>query len=348
MLFEYLLYLHTMNEDLLHLAIENLGKNLSIDIKYEIEYEFLQKDNYQIDGKLLFLNEMPFKEFSIEMKNNLSLSVLSNLIKLNVKINNLLVVSDYISKPLKEKLRDKNISYLDAAGNFYLKKGNIFIYIETNKTSKNNFKKTNRAFSPAGLKVIYSFLTIPNLLTKSYRDIAEQSTVSIHTVGKVIKELLRDGYIVKADENNYVIRDKERLFQDWVTLFNKVLRPKLKQRKYQSLKKNQELFTSLKENSENDSIAGELAAQILTNYLIAENVCLYTEKSFLEISKQNKLIPSENGTVTLIEKFWKTQESNNQIRVNPILVYTDLLDNPTPRNIETAQLIFKNYVKTTL
>ncbi|PIY07706.1 MAG: hypothetical protein COZ18_16085 [Flexibacter sp. CG_4_10_14_3_um_filter_32_15] len=341
-----------MNKDLLHLAIENLGKNLSIDIKYEIEYEFLQKDNYQIDGKLVFLNEIPFKEFSIEMKNNLSLSVLSHLIKLNEKINNLLVVSDYISKPLKEKLRQKNISYLDAAGNFYLKKENLFIYIETNKTNRNNFKKINKAFSPAGLKVIYNLLIVPNLLTKSYRDIAEQSTVSIHTVGKVIKELLRDGYIIKESEKNYIIRDKERLFQDWVTLFNKVLRPKLKQKNYESLKNKQELFDSVKQNDKMDSVGGELAAQILTDYLIAENIYFYTEDAFLDISKEHRLIPSENGSVRLIEKFWKSEKSSKQLTVHTILVYADLLDNPTPRNIETAQLLFqkhiKDYVKTTL
>ncbi|WP_338769046.1 type IV toxin-antitoxin system AbiEi family antitoxin [Bernardetia sp. ABR2-2B] len=341
-----------MNKDLLHLAIENLGKNLSVDIKYEIEYEFLQKDNYQIDGKLVFLNEIPFKEFHIEMKNNLSLSVLSNLIKLNEKITNLLVVSDYISKPLKEKLRHKNISYLDAAGNFYLKKENLFIYIETNKTNRNNFKKTNKAFSPAGLKVIYNLLTVPNLLTKSYRDIAEQSTVSIHTVGKVIKELLRDSYIIKESEKNYIIKDKERLFQDWVTLFNKVLRPKLKQKSYESLKNKQELFDSVKQNGKMDSIGGELAAQILTDYLIAENIYLYTEDTFLELSKEHRLIPSENGNVMLIEKFWKSEKSSKYLTVHPILVYADLLDNPTPRNIETAQLLFqkhiKDYVKTTL
>lgn len=351
MLFEYLLYLLTMNEDLLHLAIENLGKNLSIDIKYEIQYDFLQKDNYQIDGKLVFLNEIPFKEFSIEMKNNLSLSVLSHLIELNEKINNLLVVSDYISKPLKEKLKHKNISYLDAAGNFFLKKENLFFYIETNKTNRNNFKKTNKAFSPAGLKVIYNLLIVPNLLTKSYRDIAEQSTVSIHTVGKVIKELLRDGYIIKESEKSYIIRDKERLFQDWVTLFNKVLRPKLKHRKYQAHDKSKDFFTSDREINY-DSLGGELAAQILTDYLIAENIYFYTEESFLELSKEHKLIPFESGNVTLIEKFWKSEKSSKQLTVHPILVYADLLDNPTPRNIETAQLLFqkhiKDYVKTTL
>ena len=344
MLFGFLLYLLTMNTDLLHLAIENLGKNLSIDIKYD----FLQEYDSKIDGKLSFLNGIPYKEFSVEIKNNLGLSKLANLIELNEQTDNFLLLSDYISKPLKEKLRQKNISYIDAAGNFFLKKEKTFIYIETNQTNRNNFKKSNRAFSPAGLKVIYSLLTVPNLLVKSYRDIAEQSTVSIHTVGKVIKELLRDSYIVKATENSYTIRDKERLFQDWVTLFNKILRPKLKQRKYKSLKKNQELFASLKQSTKNDSIGGELAAQMVTDYLIAENIYFYTEESFLEISKQNKLIPSESGNVVLIEKFWKTQESNNQITVNPILVYADLLDNPTPRNIETAQLIYKNYVATTL
>ncbi len=340
-----------MNEDLLHLAIENLGKNLSTDI----EYNFLKEENSKINGKLLFLNGIPCKEFSVDIKSNLSLSKLHNLIDLNEQIDNLLIVSDYISKPLKEKLRQKNVSYLDAAGNFYLKNSTTFIYVETNNTNRDSFKKSNKAFSPAGLKVIYSLLIVPNLLTKSYRDIAEQSTVSIHTVGKVIKELLRDRYIVKENENNYIIKNKERLFQDWVTLFNKILRPKLKQKKYKSLKSNEELFTSLEQNikiGQNDTIGGELAAQILTDYLIAESVHLYTEKSFLELSKQHKIIPSENGNVTLIEKFWKSEESNKQITINPILVYANLLDNPTPRNIETAQLLFQkniqDYVKATL
>lgn len=344
MLFEFLLNLHTMNEDLLYTAIENLSKHLTS----AINYDFTKNENHKsIDGKLSFKSKFLSQSFSVLFKSNLSISNLSDLVDLSNQFENFIIVSDYISKPLKENLIKKEISYIDTAGNTFIKTKTIFIYIETNKNNRDSFKKKNRAFSPAGLKVVFKLLTELDLISKPYRDIAKEANVSIDTISKVIKELLRDSYVVKADENTYKIRDKERLFQDWVTLFNKNLRPKLKQKSYKTLKNIQD-FIPLENTMNYDSLGGELAAQLLTNYLIAENTYLYTEKSFLELAKQHRLIPSEDGNITLIEKFWNTSELSTQLTVNPILVYADLLNNPTPRNIETAQLLYKKYVATTL
>ena len=48
---------------------------------------------------------------------------------------------------------------------------------------------------------------------------------------------------------------------------------------------------------------------------------------------------NENGKVEVLEMFWKME---TYMGVPPVLVYADLMSSGSDRNIETANLIFKN------
>lgn len=332
-----------MEEDILHIALENFTASCEFDL--ESNWASAHSDNQQ-DGYLAFKVAATTIHFKVEIKKRLSLSNLPPLYKKVKEQSNLLLIADYISKPARQHLKEQKISYLDTSGNAFITnhKG-IFIYIETNSGSPYFHQQSNPAFSKTGLKVIFQFLLDEHMLHQSYRQIAGCAQVSLDTVSRVLKGLKKEGYIIEVDNQKLQLHQKERLIQEWVTLYNKVLRPKLKQKVFKA--KN---FSTLKNvaSSMPFLIGGELAAEVLSNYLIAEKAIIYTSSPFIPTAKQLQLIPTTEkiGTVTLMEKFWKNPSSTT---IAPaILVYADLLYNPTPRNLETAQIIYNKHVRDTI
>lgn len=327
-----------MEQDIIHMALNKFEEITNL------KTEVIETEKFRIDGIIHILE--PKIHFTFEVKSNIQSSNLPKILSVLKTLENALLISEYIAKPAREQLRKANISYIDTAGNTYLKQENLFVYIETHKNNKIFKTQHHRAFSKTGLKVLYHLLIQPELLNKPYRDIAEVCKVSIDTISKVLKNLLKEKYIIQIHQKQYEFLDKEKLFQEWVTLFNKVLRPKLKQRTFKLLKE-EKTFRDL-ELSGNGELGGAYAGELLSDYLIAETAYIYTERPFIDLMKVYKLIPDESGNIVLIEKFWHTTNNDFRKTVHPILVYADLVNQTSIRNTETAQKIYDQYIKNIL
>ena len=76
--------------------------------------------------------------------------------------------------------------------------------------------------------------------------------------------------------------------------------------------------------------------------IINPDYIYYTHLPIRDAIKELKLIPSENGNVTVIEAFWK-KESLAFVAVDDIITYADLANTNDPRYLDIAKLIYKNY-----
>ncbi len=334
-----------MEEDILYTAVQGLSEDAKIDL--EVSSWYNEAKDKRFDGSLsIEFNSIKYY-FFYTIKRKPSLSQLLDLNHSLSTSQNFLLIADYLSKPLKTYLKEQHISYLDSSGNAYItNEQGLYVYIEHNKKPPSFTKKSTNAFSKAGLKVIYQFLIDENILNEPYRTIGGLAKVSIDTVRRVIKALFKDGYLIKIDAHQIQLQHKKRLFQEWVTLFNKVLRPQLKQQRFKS--KDFAALSSL-ELAPLALAGGEPAGELLSNYLIAERALFYTSASFFKLAKTLPAFPDPEGELTFIEQFWEHPFAYKyQKTVSPILVYADLLNNPTPRNLETAEIIYNKYVRDTL
>lgn len=59
------------------------------------------------------------------------------------------------------------------------------------------------------------------------------------------------------------------------------------------------------------------------------------------MAKTLRLVPSENGNIEILRKFWKN-DSNNSGVAPALLVYADLINSGFGRNVEIANQILKN------
>lgn len=96
-----------------------------------------------------------------------------------------------------------------------------------------------------------------------------------------------------------------------------------------------------------NTLGGEPAAEIITGYLRPEIYTFYTELTKPELIKGAKLIPDPNGKIQVFKKFWKKDYpvTMGEYIAHPLLIYADLVITDDPRCIETAQMIYDQYLK---
>lgn len=91
---------------------------------------------------------------------------------------------------------------------------------------------------------------------------------------------------------------------------------------------------------------GETAAYYLTRYLKPEIITIYTHRPINDLILDLKLRKDDNGDVEIRDKFWTfdTVETNQKL-VPPLLVYADLIATEDTRNIQTAKMIYGDYLE---
>jgi hypothetical protein len=91
---------------------------------------------------------------------------------------------------------------------------------------------------------------------------------------------------------------------------------------------------------------GEPAAEKLVQYLNPAIITLYTlERPRGEWLNKWGLVPRPNGRVRIYDKFWQDQQWDPQQLAPPLLVYAELMMTDDPRCIETAQMIYDQYLR---
>lgn len=327
------------NNDFIYDAVAKLEQliNISIDI---------ESNRNEFDA-VITLNENRYKVLSSStIRNSNSGLIISKILNFTDKERkNLIIVAKYISKTIAKDLREKNINYLDVAGNTYINDKNFFLFIDGQKGEKEEKNNQSRAFQEAGIKMLLFLLSNPDNLQLSYREIAIKTNISIGSVSNIMSELEDMNFVLKTTKSR-ILKNKKELIDRWVVAYNEVLKPRIIRKKMRIL--NQNDFKSIDLNNLNEKAVwgGEPAGAILTNSLRPEKFILFTNTDFSDLGKKLGLIPDNNGNVEIYQMFWNVK--NNTITAPALLVYADLINSGFERNIETAKKIETNelhYIK---
>ncbi len=261
------------------------------------------------------------------------------------------LVTDYITPQIAEKLKELNTPFLDVAGNVYLKTPNTFIYVTGRKRPEELTPQGhNRAFRAAGLKVIFTLLTLQGQLKATTREIAYNAGVANGTVGNILKDLEKLGFIYRSKNKGLVIENKDRLIDNWVEAYPRELRPKLKIQRFNILHPDWwKEFTYDRWQKHQMWLAGEPAAAVLTKYLYPEMITVYGRPDFKKLANiVVQPMRDAKGNFELLEPFWnfETEKLDEVHRLcPPLLIYADLVATGDARNIEVANMIREQYLR---
>jgi hypothetical protein len=250
------------------------------------------------------------------------------------------LVTHHVTPPQAEKLRRLHVSFFDSAGNAFLDNPSFLIFVSGRRPESEKPKeKSSRAFQPSGLRTLFALLSKPGLELEAYRDIATAAKVSHGTIGWVMGDLEKEGYLIDQRAKGRRLTRKADLVKRWVETFPQQLRPKLLIARYSS--KNPDWWTQAHLERSAAYWGGEVAAAKLTQYLRPELKTIYASTNLPEIQAKYALRKDANGDVEILRTFWgfKGESAKNDI-VPPLLVYADLMASGDDRNIETAEIIY--------
>jgi hypothetical protein len=255
-----------------------------------------------------------------------------------------MIVVRHLFPKIKEELKHHNIAYMEANGNIFLTHTGTMLLVETNKPLTVEKKKSTRAFTKTGLKVVFAFLRDETWINQTYKAIAEHTGTTAGNIYNVISSLIQEGFLLAVTKNEFKLNNKKALLDKWVTTYGEKLKPAMYVGGFRFLKEDDFIhWKNLKLRVGKTFWGGESAGGLLTHYLHPEELTIYTNEERNELIKNYRLIPDNNGNVKVYQKFWR-RDNEDAKRAPPILVYADLLNTNDRRCIETAQKIYDEYL----
>lgn len=329
--------------ELITTGLNALKEELPIEWRWEPVDE---NEDTEIDGSLVFLIKNQELTFQVIIKKDLKNHQLFNILQLKETTNNIILITEKLYPKMKQELRKNQVNYLEANGNIYLENDQVFLFVDNRRTIKTQKEKGNRAFTKTGLKVVFHFLLDPKIINLTQREIAEISDVALGNIPQVISGLRETNFLFKKNRNEFLISDYKGLLNKWMGEFEQTLKPTLFKKRFMLMDTNQN-WKELKLNTEKTVWGGEPGGDLLTNYLRPEKLILYTRETNHELIRNYKMVPNLDGDIWVYEAFWNTKY-NHTTAAPAVLIYTDLMLTQDKRCLETANIIFNEYIQPNL
>lgn len=311
----------------------------------EIEATWKENATNEFDGIITF----NMKDVKITLNALIKKELRKHQLNLLEELKNPIIIAERIFPNIKRELRDKNVAYLEANGNIYLKTNNFFLWLETQKPVPTKKEKGNRAFTKTGLKVLFHFLVDEELVKLTYRQIANITDVALGNVNNIFNGLKETGFLLKLNKNEFILNNKKELLQKWATAYKETLQPTLEVGRFRFAdEKNFIHWRNIKLQKGKTWWGGEPAGDLQTNYLRPGELTLYTTETRNELMKNYRLIPDPEGDVVVYKKFWNDELRNENDAVPLLLTYVDLVNTRDKRCLETAEMVYKKYVEPNL
>lgn len=323
-------------------ALKELEKTTGLEAN--LQREHLNNTKYP-DGLVQITHHNTKWHFAVEVKASVTRATagMKRLDPLN-REEKVLMVTEYVTPPIADLLKELNSFFIDTAGNAYINEPGLYVFIKGNKPPLTLKAKTQkRLFKPGGLRVIFALLDNPEMINKPYRDIAKAADVALGTIGWLVKDLKETGFCIEIGKRNRKLMNLENLFKRWVEAYPEQLRPKLLRERFETA--NHNWWKEIDIKAYGACWGGEVAASNLTGYLKPAKVTIYTNEAIGELVLKNRLRKADQGNVEILAPFWNFKyELADRDIVPPILVYADLMGTGDQRNIEAAEMIYEKYI----
>lgn len=257
-----------------------------------------------------------------------------------------LLVTGYLTPPLAEKLRAMNVAFADTAGNAFIHRPPVLVWITGRRPGERRTPpRAGRAFGAAGLRVLFALLCKPELVARPYREIAAEAGVAHGTVGWVLADLPEHGHLLEpggTERPRQLVR-AGTLLDRWAEAYAPTLRPKLIMRRLHA--EDPRWREKVKWPNYEALLGGEPAGARLTDFLRPGGVTLYARQIPGKLLVDYRLRTDPKGEVEILRRFWpfETEPPHTDL-TPPVLVYADLLATGDARCIETAGKVRERYL----
>ncbi|MGN6388724.1 MAG: type IV toxin-antitoxin system AbiEi family antitoxin [Burkholderiaceae bacterium] len=264
-----------------------------------------------------------------------------------------LLIAPYVSREIAEYCRETKLQFIDTHGNAYLNAPGMFVYVtgEKKPAGRAVIRNARGTANPTALRITFALLCQPAIVQAPYREIMESAGVSLGAVSSSFDDLKRRGLLLDAARGRHrKLLESKRLFDEWVTNYPVVLRPKLNPRRFSA--PDPDWWQSAQIDTFGAVWSGEVAAARITGYLKPATQMIYVAPASMtnclkQLVSTHRLKPDPDGQIEILEKFWDLPADPKYPDIAPaILVYADLMAALEPRNSEAAKMIWETRIET--
>lgn len=256
-----------------------------------------------------------------------------------------LLVTDYVTPPLADTLRERGVAFLDTAGNAYLHQPPLLVWVKGQRPTVTLAATgaQGRAFQAKGLQVLFALLCLPNLVDRPYREIARLAGVAHGTIGWVMTNLAEEGFLTDLGKAGRRLHNRRRLLDVWVEAYARTLRPKLLLGRF--IAPEPDWWETLDAGHYGVLFGAEPAAARLTRYLRPGVTTLYTKQIPAHLIADHRLRKDPTGDVEVRKRFWTFEQAGEHPDlVPPVLIYADLLATGDARCMEAARRVYDDHM----
>ena len=254
----------------------------------------------------------------------------------------------FISEETAQFCKEAGVSYLDLAGNCYIKLPGVFINIEGKKNPFSEKRELKSLFSQKASRIVRALLAEPSKKWKTEK-LQIECDVSIGLVSKVLKKITNQAWGNKQD-GGFVLSQPEMLLRSWAESYN------LNKRQIYNY------YTFDKDSIESDLRDYCLKRQIpfaltlfsgaarVAPFVVGTRVFAYLQSDISTVAQDLDLNPAVSGAVVTIINpmdeytFYKAQAIDEMPVVSPIQLFIDLKNYPG-RGDEAAEHLFDEVIK---
>lgn len=263
-----------------------------------------------------------------------------------------LLMAEYVTPPVADELRAQGQPFADAAGNAWLPAPLVLI-TGRKPATKVVLPTAGRADTPVGLKVLFALLCDPALANAPHRAIAAAAGVALGGVPAVLQDLQKQGHLLVLGKRRRLDATR-RVLDVWAQAYARRLRDKTLHAVYTT-----PAFDTWGEwqlDPADGLWGGEPAAKLLTQYLRPGVLTIYAKRLPPLLMARHRMIKADTQAntpaTTQVERvlewrkpFWgQLPAGPRPDTVPPVLVYADLLATGDGRCIETANVLYEQYI----
>jgi hypothetical protein len=252
-----------------------------------------------------------------------------------------LLITDYATPPVADALRRKGVQFVDSAGNAFLERNGILVFVTGRSRPVVMPMKTMRVFRPSGLKVLFVLLSVPQAVAAPLRTIAHAADVALGSVARVMRELGELGFVVEIRGTVRLV-NRDRLIDQWTEAYARTLQPSLQIGRF--IAQTPDWWRRADPARYGAQWGGETAAATLQRHLVPEQTIVYAEEIPPRMMSDYRLRADANGPIIFRRRFWNDVPSPRSDVVPPLLVYADLLTTDDQRSVKAAKDIRDAYL----
>lgn len=334
-------------------CLEKLKQALGPELPVHLDQP--AKGRHDLD---LRIGTKPIFHLAVEVKPRITTrnQALHIIFQLKALAGEAIVFADWIPDLVADELRNAGIFFADTQGNVFIRKPpHVIVDIRGKKPDRPLKAEPGRLIEPGGLKVVHYLLTHPQVVGDPLRMIADRAGVGLATVHAVMRELQRGQWLLPAAADKRRFGNLKGLVELFVRGYAFKLRPACILGRYRHRRQAPEeimegLAQRLATMQGHWAVTGGMAARQLTRYLEPDAITIFVDDQALAKLKEEPMLRDDTGgNVTVLRLFGAAVLTDKPQTpwplATPLLIYAELLETGGAREMETAQMIYEQFLE---